>query len=524
MKQFRFLLYLLCFTLCNNESSGQILVPGSYDIDYYKVLQLQNNDLVDPINFRPSIITQYRIDSSLTWDIWENRFPIFQEEKEGLNFFWNYPSMTISFDSKYPRGYNDGAIWSGKGLMTSLTGGVYGNIGILHFAFNPIYSYAQNNHFEIPSHNFNKSEYSYPFENDIDWVQRYGDQAYHNFNLGQSELRLIYKKTTIGISTENMVWGPAQFNPILMSNNAAGIPRIDLGSSEPIKTKIGNIEFRAFWGVIKESNFFEKFEEKHERYWTGFTFGYQPSFIPGLSLGINRTMYKDHTLFPMEAKDIFWAFRINPEDDPGSVNDFYDQMVSGTLRWTFIEVGFETYVELAKNDFNDGLLDHLLEPDHSRSYTIGFIKTLNLKSGNILKLNYEHTTLGKSRFSRSTPPIYVHYVAKQGYTHEGQIIGSDIGPGSNSDYVSVNWYSPSGMIGFVSSRIRFNDDYYESNYESSDFFDQQDVEYNLTISALKFINRFSIGGKLGISQRLNWNYESGNNVNNFHVSCSLSYR
>ena len=41
------------------------------------------------------------------------------------------PLVKTSFNSNYPRGYNDGPIWKGKGLTFELHGGVQGKKGIL---------------------------------------------------------------------------------------------------------------------------------------------------------------------------------------------------------------------------------------------------------------------------------------------------------------------------------------------------------------------------------------------------------
>ena len=39
----------------------------------------------------------------------------------------------------------------------------------------------------------------------------------------QSSIKLKYKNYSLGISNENILWGPSRFNSIMMSNNARGL-------------------------------------------------------------------------------------------------------------------------------------------------------------------------------------------------------------------------------------------------------------------------------------------------------------
>lgn len=517
------LLALLCATISISiSSSAQVLYPDHYIRDYLKLLDIENENFSSGITLHPSIVTAYAPDSSIKNDVWNERFKFinFKEKKiQLLDPFWN-----TSFNSKYPRGYNDGAQWRGKGLNSALNFGFTGKTGMLQFTFAPILYTAQNSNYHIANSSFPKNEFAYPFSNQIDWVQRYGDNDVYSFDLGQSEIRLIYKKATIGIGTQNMSWGPSQFNPILMSTNAGGFPHIDLGTNVPVHTSIGDIEFKSFWGVLKESDFFDLDEDNNSRYITGFIFGYSPNFIKGLSIGFNRVLYQRSRDF--DFVDIFSGFseffsHADEELNGGVVNDAYDQLGSVMVRWMFSEVGFESYAEFARNDFSGGLSDLLIQPGHSRAYTLGFIKTGRLW-GNPIKYTYEHTNLGNSRTKliRATPTYYVHHIVHQGYTNNGQILGAGIGPGSNSDQIEIKYYRPDGSIGFDFQRIRFNDDYLFSTFASGnvDF----DVEYSFGMNYLKFINKVSLQAGFLYSIRTNWQFERRHNVGNVNVFFGLT--
>jgi hypothetical protein len=70
--------------------------------------------------------------------------------------------------------------------------------------------------------------------------------------------------------------------------------------------------------------------------------------------------------------------------------------------------------------------------------------------------NYNLTAKRKSWYT--SPQIM------QGYTNNGQIIGSYIGPGSNSQIIQLSWINGIKKIGFGIERVSHNKDFYYYNY------------------------------------------------------------
>ena len=54
----------------------------------------------------------------------------------------------VSFNSTYPRGFNDGAVWKGKGFTFEIHAGISGRIGKLSYQIQPIAYAVQNSNFE----------------------------------------------------------------------------------------------------------------------------------------------------------------------------------------------------------------------------------------------------------------------------------------------------------------------------------------------------------------------------------------
>ena len=514
----------LLLVLLSFATYGQVLFPGYHLNEYYELLRVKNPELADPITYHPSIIHSYAADSALAWDLWEGKFDLSDKGDDYIEVL--DPFMRFGYRGELPDSYNDGAVWEGKGFNSSLNFGFSGRKGKLSFTFAPVVYYAQNRDFYIPNVNSTKSEFSYPFERTIDWVLRYGDQAVNQFSLGQSEVRLLFKKFTVGISTQNMIWGPAQVSPVIMSNNAAGVPHLDVGTVKPIDTKLGKFEFKVFWGLMDESDYFDEDESNDQRYMTGAVFGFQPKFVEGLSLGINRVLYRDMFDGDFKAIDLFaavWTQISNP-DLP---NDDYDQMLSLSVNWKFKEYGFETFLEYTRNDFPGVIIDFFEQPDRSRGITMGFVKSFDLNNGNIFRVVFEHTKLNKIKLSAAAPSghptYYVHSVIDNGYTNNGQIMGSYIGPGSNANHFKFQLYSPKGRISFRVDRVRFNDDYFIDNFAGQPV-QPNDGSFLLGLDYLRFVKKFTFEASLDRTNRRNWYYEADRDNRYLNFTIRTSYR
>lgn len=514
--------FVILLLISATQLNAQVLFPGYHLNEYYEVLRMKNPDLADPITYHPSIINTYASDSALQWDLWDGRFNLLSKGNDYIEVL--NPYMKIGYTSDVPNTYNDGAVWEGKGFNSSFNFGFTGRKGMLSFTFAPVVYHAQNKDFYIAPSPFSKNEFSYPFERKIDWALRYGDQSLNKFSLGQSEIRLHYKKVSLGISTQSMIWGPAQVAPIIMSNNAAGVPHVDIGTDKPVDTKFGNFEFKVFWGLMDESDYFDTDDANDQRYLTGAVFGFQPKFVEGLSLGINRVLYRDMFDGDFKPVDLFAAVW-GQISNPNLPNDDYDQMLSLTVDWKFKEYGFETYLEFARNDYPGVIIDFFEQPDRTRAVTMGFVKSFDLNNGNLFRIVFEHTKLDKIKLSVANPgsnaTYYVHSQVDNGYTNHGQLMGAYVGPGSNANHFKFQLYSPKGRISFRIDRVRYNDDYFVANFSQPNL--PNDGSFLIGLDYLRFINNFSVETSIDITNRRNWYYETDRDVRNVSASLRVGY-
>ena len=452
------------------------------------------------------------------------------------------PQLSTFYNSKYNYGYNDGPIWKGKGLTSTLFTGFQGKFGNLYFTVAPYLLFSQNSDFQLANTQIdNKNKYNYQFNiiGDLDFVQRYGDASFTQFYPGQTELRFKTNSINIGFSTANYTIGPSVVFPLLMSNQGLGIPRFEIGTNDFIELsvnakKIGSLDANITYGLLEESSYFDNKSNNNQRYFTSLSLHYMIPSYKTLILGINRVFYTQMKNF--QTKDLFRTVGyytntdLIPDSTNGFSNDLSDQIISFDLDWIIDEADLRLYVEFARNDFFGSSRDLFVDLEHSRAYNLGIEKNFNNKSGNLL-INYEFTNLSRAQsfHYRLAPTMYLHYIANQGYTHQGQLLGAGIGPGSNSHHFSIAQISDTFILQFLLQRVQFDNDYlietYSEwpNFQSGVNANRIFVEYSITSRIGFSYKNLRIAADLAVSKQLNFYYQMFQDRTNFQPGLSLTY-
>ena len=445
--------------------------------------------------------------------------------------------LTSAFNSRFPTGQNDGALWQGRGLSAALSaGGAYFASGLM-VQLRPTVTWSANADFPLaplapPSDN---SRFANPYHTGlngarIDLPQRFGDQAYTQVEPGQSEISFRRGGVLLGVSSTSLWWGPGIRNAIVMSNNAAGVPHAFLGTGKAINVGFARLESRIIWGRLRESGFFDTVSTNDTRLLTGLVVALEPSFLPGLTLGGTRVFYEywpkklglEHLLrvFTGVTKRGF----ATPDNPQGS--DRADQILSLFGRWAFPHSGFEAYFEWARNDHNWDIRDFLLEPEHSQAYTLGFQKANRLQGGRIFRLQGELTHLERSatRQVRGTPTYYSHALVRHGYTQHGQVLGAGIGPGGDSQYLGGDLFTHWGRIGgFIGRQVHDNDAYYALTGDTISF-GQHYVETQAGARVYAWRGPVELGAELVVSRHMNRYYLLHNDPVNVNLLVSARWQ
>lgn len=457
-------------------------------------------------------------------------------------------TLLQQYNSRIPYGWNDGSMIPAAGYQTQLSLGVYGRYGPLSIQLKPELVSAQNKPFEgLPTdyHNIVWAKYYDNYFNVSDIPERFGDEAYSRLFWGQSSIRLNFDPVSIGISTENLYWGPGVRSSLLMSNNAPGFKHITLNTTRPVSTPIGSFEAQMVAGQLENSGFqppeinrlFEgrtlyvpKREER--RYLSGFVLTYSPKGVPGLFIGASRTSQvyeKEAGSKPGDFIPLLQPFE--RKEDSGA----REYMSSLFFRWVWKEANAEIYGEYGHNSPR-GFKEFLVEPDHTAAYLIGLRKLvpINKRKGEYLQAGIELTELQQTILP-ALGGWYTNSKIRQGYTNQGQVMGAGIGPGSNLQSLNIGWVKGIKRAGFQVERYLHNNDLYYQIFIPSGEFAKHWVDMSYSLYADWDYKNLLVSVNGSMIRTLNYNYVlyypptggyflPGMDFLNYQVKVGVTYR
>jgi hypothetical protein len=437
-----------------------------------------------------------------------------------------------SYNTNFPYGDDDGALWQGLGLNGISSAGAeiawaWGSIKL-----DPEWWFAQNLGYEHALGSAPGSNGDYWWG--LDRLQSYGTGFYQSFDWGQSEVRLRYGGFTLGFGTENLQLGPAEIQNIILSNNAPGFPLLDLGTDGPIATKFGAFDARFFWGQTQTSQWYDSDPSTDKFLWCGGTFSYSPPFLDSMSFGFIRAFHSPWStmdgwkLFEFFDDTVWKYYRDAPLTANGQ--DDIDQVLSFTWEWRVPETGSRFYLEWARNDSAGDIMDFIMQPDHSDGYTAGIQQKLTFKDASRLLVSVEISDLGNNIGTtvRPTGSWYRHSVDDNddidpGYTDDGQVMGAPEGPGSNTQEINLYYLRDGWFVGLGLQRVNFDADYYYSFYSSDNNYEG----YNLLLTAALRggirIDKLELGAMLAFVQNWNQGFILGNYVYGWHFEFAMKY-
>ncbi len=547
---------ILFFLIINCSFSQTININNDfiYQDIRFKVL---NGDLSSDYSFNLRPI-QYDIynDENLDSKLFINRKKKFEINILPIDYH-------IEFNSRHPYNRNNGSMIPNRGFQHIFSAGINIKAGPLSIKLKPEHHFSENKNFE----GFWEGHYGYHWAkryklwNHIDMPERFGERSHNRVLIGQSSIRINWKKLSIGLSNENIWWGPSIRNSIMMSNHAQGFNHITFNTVKPINTVIGDFEFQVITGKLENSGynpprtdyeyagtklFVPKINQRGDqddwRYLQGYIFSYSPKWIEGLSFGLIRWVQMYSALvkgkYPwLDGKPTYFpAFQnfFRKNDKSENYEQQTNQAAGLFLKWLWQDSKAEIYAEFHHNDSKQNLRDLLLDSDHSRAATIGIQKIFKIKKDNYL-FNWEWTQMEQnaSRLLRNAGSWYEHSYVYDGYTNNGEVLGSSIGPGSNSHYLSINRVRLNEKIGVGIEIVDQDNDFYHDAFASARDYRRYWKDINLHLKFNKKFKNFLLSNNLIYSRSLNYQWElddgalpyhhPGNDTNNFSITTKISY-
>lgn len=473
--------------------------------------------LNQPLEIPDTILDQYTM-----------KLPVLRDELDFLKTKISIlsPEFHAEWNSHHPYYSNNGAMVPSKGGESLTSVGIHIEAPFLSIQFRPEVYLSQNLTYDgfpdtLGTRFWNRR---YVLYNRADLPEQFGEGKIRDILPGQSHALIYFKGVGLGISSENLWWGPGKRNSLVMSNNARSFAHLTFRSQRPLKTPIGAFEWNVIAGRLDESGFDPPergdgrdgsrrvLKEDDWRYLSGMNIIYSPKWIKGLSLGITRTIQQ----YATSAKDTknYLPIFINlfRSNDPTERNERQiDQYLSTYLRWVWEEGQTEIYFEYGRNDAAWNIRDALLSPQHSRAYTFGFSKVFDLKK-NAIQMSFEHTQMQQTAnyLLRDALSWYMHGNVRQGYTHRGEVLGSAIGPGSNLDHFNVSYVKGLTRYGLTIERWTHDNDFHYFAFEEVRDFRRFWIDYTIGGDFDIPYKNFIFSGALKYTRSLNYQWEIHN--------------
>nr|WP_321486351.1 capsule assembly Wzi family protein [uncultured Draconibacterium sp.] len=459
-------------------------------------------------------------------------------------------SLLNQYNSHHPEGINDGSMIPARGAQMRADLGFYFKYSLLSITFNPEFVYAHNKLFDgFPSGYKTTLNLQFPnTKGTIDLPERLDGFNYTKLFWGQSSVRLTYKPISIGLSSENLWWGPGYKNSLLMTNSASGFLHLTLNTVRPIKTPIGSFEGQIIAGKLEESGYTEGLPDDW-RYLNAMVLSYQPRWVPGLFLGFTRSFQTYSEDIGSGFSDYLPVFSFLSKSSNGSNEEVdsqrQNQLISLFVRWLFPESHGEIYFEFGREDHSWDMRDFFLEPTHTSAYILGAHKLLGFKGkryfqvrGEITQMSSNQTTINRHRDygnGRGGYSWYYHGLVKHGYTHEGQLIGAGLDPTSNIQTLEITWNNGLKQIGLELERYVHGNGFWFSRITD---FRSNWVDLSTSVFTNWDYKNFLIYGKIKLisSRNYQWLYEPTwtevqadywthtDNTFNLHTQLGISYR
>lgn len=471
--------FLIILFASFDSSSAQTIPIDDIKEEQLRIQQLFRGSLYSSFTNRP--VWNHVYDSYIDSADQDLGFWTRKHQSEVFDFGYSFkagvynPSLLMTTNSTVPYGENNEAAWYGRGLNTEIKGGFWITSDYVTLTFRPHLVQQQNSDFEEPrfiptDENGNRLFVAEAIGGIIDRPFRFGDNSFGTVDLGHSSVRLHYKMIEAGLSNEPLWWGGNVKYPLLISNNAPGMKHFFFGTREPLRIPyVGKFEFKWMGAFPDDSDYFVPDEDtRQDRFMNAVNISYSPAFAPNFHAGFARAVHTYIDEFGLTGEDLGMIF------DPFLLTNFIktrgpiqtlkprNHLNSVYARWLWPESRFEIYGEFFRDDFAFNSRDLLMEPRHNSGYAFGFQKLVYAPYANFYRVNLEFTNMTPSFLQEVRPQnyYYTHPEIRQGHTNRGQVIGAAIGPGSNSQYLSIDGYTDNGRIGIFIRRLADNNHFH----------------------------------------------------------------
>jgi hypothetical protein len=344
---------------------------------------------------------------------------------------------------------DDGPMWTGRGLNGFVRTGVSADVGVFHVLIAPEAWYAQNHEYQtFASGNSARSTFASPWYNppfSIDLPSRFGTAALKQIDPGESAVWVALGPVDVGASTSTQQWGPGERGNLILGPDAPGIPRVFARTSRPVRTPAGNFSATAFTGTLTSSRFFTVDSLNQRRTLNAVNIAWNPSDSSSVTVGV--------VYATMQRGARFGANPSQPIEGPS------DGLAEMYVQFRDPHTGVRAWTEIGRAGGLPDLRRFLTVPYQGIAYIVGADRAI-VRGRNVLVASLEAANLEQPTDVRGTASqdFYTSSDIPQGWTQRGQTLGYPTGPGSQAQWLSADWVTPTWSIGLFGERVRWNED------------------------------------------------------------------
>lgn len=543
----RWTIWVFLFGMGLSELKGQVVY------NYFGPNQLRD---INPDSTESYAINPIAIQTDLLDSLTKSKRLKFAYKDFKLSF--NPFTYQVHTNSVIPTNHTSTFLMPNVGLQQFISGGVHiACKNLLEGSFQPIYQTIENLPFDqFPVYSKEWIWY-YHYLNNIDLPTRFSTTPIKITLLGPSYLRLKFKGMAFSLSNESKWWGPAHFNPLVLGSNAPGFLHASINPLKPINTSIGKFQFETIFGLLYKSGFYPpdtnrvneltgarlyKPKIDEDRYITGLVYTYQPRWLTNFTVGFTKLSmaYKNEVKSPYDALPLsgFIGQNVSQLEMQGKKAS----MGSWFMRYIMPKANAEIYFEYGRADQSLHVWNILQNNAYSRGYTAGLKKAyeLNKFPGHFIQFGTEITNLSlpTRELVKSPSPKswYIHDYVRQGFTHKGMLLGSQLGPGSNGQNIYLQYLNKLNKVGIRFYRTIHNLDFYHyQDYYRENHFAQYWTSVGTLLYGTWHLKNFSLQATYGMQRDLNYQWDwiryrdvgvenIGNDKYNISLNLMLTYR
>lgn len=393
---------------------------------------------------------------------------------------------------------DNGVMWAGRGASLYAGAALSIDAGPVHALMAPALWWAENRRFDIfPSRDTMRNRFASPWyaaQYSIDMPSRFGATPLTTFDLGASAIWASLGPFDAGVSASPQAWGPGLRAHLFLGPDAPGIPRIFLRTSRPIQTRLGTLSATGFLGTLSESRFFDADLSNDTRALWAWTAAINPANSESFTVGLAHGVMLSQSAFAGES----------------------DQLITLFLRARSPEDGFRGWAELGRMGGLPSLRQFLTVPYFGIAYLVGFEYAARQSAGTFM-LSTELVNLEQPTDIRSIAPrdFYTNPAMPQGWTQRGRPLGVSTGPGSQSQWVAVDWIASRWSAGIFGERVRWNEDAFLREYLA--YSNRHDVTLRTGMRLGVVARSYETTLQLSTGKRLNYLFQNGSYIPGFRT-------